>query len=327
MKPVISVAVTGACGNIGYAILFRIANGEVFGKDQPVELRLLERAAPESSQKMLGLTMELNDCAFPLLAGVKSFVDANECFEGVSAAFLIGAKPRIAGMDRSDLLRDNGAIFTVQGKALAEHAKKDVKVIVVGNPCNTNAWIAMQSAKTLPAECFSAMMRLDQNRMVAKLAQRQGVSPDAIENAFVWGNHSNTQVPDISHVLVSGKADALDMGQDEYAEFKKTIATRGGAIIKARGASSAASAANAAIDHMRDWWNGSDGRIVTMAVPSDGSYGIEKGLVFGFPVICTGNGAYKIVSDLKISDEVMALIKESEAELIKERDAVAHLVA
>jgi len=326
MKPTIKVAVTGACGNIGYALLFRVAKGDVFGADQPIELRLLERESPESAKKMQGLLMELDDCAFPLLRGVVCSTDPVEAFRGVSAAFLVGSKPRLEGMDRSDLLLDNGKIFTVQGKALAQSANPDVKVLVVGNPCNTNAYIAMKSASGLDPKCFSALMRLDQNRMVARLAYRQDVTPDAIGRAFVWGNHSNTQVPDISFVEVEGKSGCVKMREEEYAEFRKAVATRGGAVIKARGASSAASAANAAIDHMHDWWQGSDGRVVTMAVPSDGSYGIAEGLVYGFPVICTGNGQYEIVKDLPVSQEMLALMKESEAELLHEREVVAGLL-
>ncbi|HAW45138.1 MAG TPA: malate dehydrogenase [Sutterella sp.] len=325
MKSIVKVAVTGACGNIGYALLFRIARGDVFGFDQPVELRLLERESPESAKKMQGLLMELNDCAFPLLSGIVCSTDPNECFKDVDAAFLVGAKPRTEGMDRADLLKDNGKIFTVQGKALNDNAKPGVLVIVVGNPCNTNAWIAMQSAPKLAPECFSAMMRLDQNRMIARIAEREAVSCDKVKKAFVWGNHSNSQIPDITFVEVEGKSE-FKMGEEEYASFRTAVATRGGAIIKARGASSAASAANAAIDHMRDWWQGSDGRIVTMAVPSDGSYGIEKGIVYGFPVICKGRGQYEIVKNLPVTPATLELMKASEAELIKEREVVKELL-
>lgn len=322
----IRIAVTGPCGSIGYSILFRIAAGDLFGREQPIELRLLARDTPESQARLKGTMMELSDCAFPLLAEMKGFTDEKQLFDGAECVFLIGAQPRKDGMDRSDLLRANGEIFRRQGRALNEMASRDVRVLVVGNPCNTNAYIAMRNAPDLKRECFSAMMRLDQNRAMARVAEKINAPVSGVEQVFVWGNHSNTMYPDIRFLRYNGRRvdDQFDEAWKE--SFIKNVATRGGQIIKARGASSAASAASAAIDHMRDWILGSQGKVCTMAVPSDGSYGIPRGLVFGFPCLCPGEGRYQIIRNMPMTPEVNARLATTRDELIAEARAVADLM-
>lgn len=322
----IRIAITGPCGSIGYAILFRIASGELFGHQQPIELRLLARDTPESQARLEGTMMELADCAFPLLAEMKAFTDEKALFDGAECVFMIGAQPRKEGMDRSDLLRANGEIFRRQGKALNEMASRDVRVLVVGNPCNTNAYIAMKNAPDLKPECFSALMRLDQNRAMARVAEKLQAPVGGIEQVFVWGNHSNTMYPDIRFMRYRGHrlADQFDDAWQE--EFIKNVSTRGGQIIKARGASSAASAANAALDHMRDWILGSQGKCCTMAVSSDGSYGIPKGLVFGFPCLCPGEARYQIISNMPMTQEVRRRLEITRDELLNEARAVADLI-
>lgn len=322
MKTPVRVTVTGPAGQIGYSTLFRIASGAMLGPDQPVELRLLERTNSTSQSALKGVMMELEDCAFPLLHGLMSTTDQKEAFRDTDYALLIGARPRGPGMERADLLEANAQIFNTQGRALDEVAKRSVKVIVVGNPCNTNAWIAMKSAPSLSPKCFSAMLRLDQNRARAQVAKKTGAPVSHIHQVAVWGNHSPTMFPDLSAATVDGRkaTDILDAAWIRD-EFIPTVAKRGSEIIKARGASSAASAGAAAIDHMRDWALGSAGEWVTMGVPSDGSYGIPEGLVFGFPCVCR-NGDYDIVQRLGFDDEAKARIAKTLAELESERDAV-----
>ena len=322
MKQPVRIAVTGPAGQIGYSILFRLASGAMLGPDQPVSLTLLERPNPTSSAALKGVMMELDDCAFPTLAEMKAVRDPAEAFDGAEYVFLIGARPRGPGMERADLLEANAQIFNTQGRALDEVAKRSVKVIVVGNPCNTNAWIAMKSAPSLSPKCFSAMLRLDQNRARAQVAKKTGAPVSHIHQVAVWGNHSPTMFPDLSAATVDGRkaTDILDAAWIRD-EFIPTVAKRGSEIIKARGASSAASAGAAAIDHMRDWALGSAGEWVTMGVPSDGSYGIPEGLVFGFPCVCR-NGDYDIVQGLGFDDEAKARIAKTLAELESERDAV-----
>jgi malate dehydrogenase len=326
MKDPVRVAVTGAAGQIGYALLFRIASGQMLGDDQPVVLQLLE--IPQAVGALEGVRMELDDCAFPLLAGVVGTDDAARAFEGVDYALLVGAMPRKEGMERADLLSANGAIFTAQGKALSDNAADGVKVLVVGNPANTNALIAMNNAPRVPAERFTAMTRLDHNRAMAQLAAKAGVTVDDVTRMTIWGNHSATQYPDVFHAEVAGKPAFEAAGSDQAwleNEFIPTVQQRGAAIIKARGLSSAASAANAAIDHVRDWALGtSPGGWVSMAVPSDGSYGVPEGLVSGFPVTTSG-GAYEIVQGLDIDEFSRGRIDASVAELAAERDTVAEL--
>ncbi len=326
MTAPIRIAVTGPSGNIGYSLLFRIASGELFGKDRPVALRLLSRDTEESRRRLKGVMMELSDCAFPTLAEMTAHTDEKELFLDVHCAFLVGAAPRKDGMDRADLLRANGEIFRSQGRALNEAADRNVRVVVVGNPCNTNALIAQRNAPDLAPECFSALMRLDQNRAMARVAEKLNVDVGGVEQVFVWGNHSNTMYPDLRLLRVRGKRvdGAWDKAWEE--EFVKNVATRGSQIIKARGASSAASAASAAIDHMRDWVLGCPGRMVTMAVPSDGSYGVPEGLMFGFPCYCAGNASYRIISDLPLTQEVRQRIEVTKNELINEARAVADLM-
>ena len=324
LNKTVRVAVTGAAGNIGYALLFRLASGA----NTPVQLQLLERDNEQSKAALQGVCMELFDCAFPLLTKVVTTSDPRVAFDGANAAFLIGSMPRGAGMDRSDLLLANGPIFQEQGRALDEAADRNVKVLVVGNPCNTNAYIAYHHAPNLDPKCFSAMMRLDANRAVAQLAEKTQKSVCSIQGVRVWGNHSNSMYPDITAATIAGTAATELVDEAWYNDyFLPTVATRGGAIIKARGKSSAASAASAAIDHMRDWWNGSDGRVVTMAVPSDGSYGIPEGIVCGMPVICTGNGNYEIVKDIEFTAAGRARLDKTVAELVKESETVAPLIA
>jgi malate dehydrogenase len=326
MKDPVRVAVTGAAGQIGYALLFRIASGQMLGEDQPVVLHMLE--IPQAVGALEGVRMELDDCAFPLLAGVVATDDANVAFEGSNYALLVGAMPRKAGMERSDLLSANGAIFTAQGKALSDNAADDVKVLVVGNPANTNALIALNNAPNIPADRFTAMTRLDHNRAMAQLAAKSGATVADVTRMTIWGNHSATQYPDVFHAEVGGKSAWQAVGEDRAwleGDFIPTVQQRGAAVIKARGSSSAASAANAAIGHVRSWALGTpEGDWVSMAVPSDGSYGVPEGLVSGFPCTCS-DGRYQIVGGLDLDDFSRARIDTSVAELASERDTVAEL--
>jgi malate dehydrogenase len=326
MKDPVRVAVTGAAGQIGYALLFRIASGEMLGEDQPVILQLLE--IPQAVGALEGVRMELDDCAFPLLAGVVATDDANAAFDGVNYALLVGAMPRKAGMERSDLLSANGAIFTAQGKALSAGAAGDVKVLVVGNPANTNALIALNNAAGIPAGRFTAMTRLDHNRAIAQLAAKTGSPVSEISRMTIWGNHSATQYPDVFHAEVGGKSAWQAVGEDRAwleSEFIPTVQQRGAKVIEARGSSSAASAANAAIGHVRSWALGTpEGDWVSMAVPSDGSYGVPEGLVSGFPCTCS-RGEYQIVQGLDLDDFSRSRIDASVAELASERDTVSEL--
>ena len=326
MKAPVRVAVTGAAGQIGYALLFRIAAGDMLGPDQPVILHLLE--ITPALPALQGVVMELNDCAFPTLAGVVATDDANTAFKDVDYALLVGARPRGPGMERKDLLSANGAIFGPQGKALNAHAKRDVKVLVVGNPANTNALIAQQNAPDLDPRCFTAMVRLDHNRAKAQLAEKLGKHNTDVRKMTIWGNHSSTQYPDLSQTTVDGKPALSLVDQAWYeGEFIPTVQQRGAAIIKARGASSAASAASAAIDHMRTWALGTaEGDWVSMGVPADGSYGIAPGVIYGHPVTCSG-GKYSIVQGLAISDFSRGRMDASDKELREERASVEHLFA
>jgi len=325
MKTPIRVAVTGAAGQIGYSLLFRIASGEMLGKDQPVILQLLEITPALNALK--GVVMELDDCAFPLLAGVVQSDDPKVAFKDVDIALLVGARPRSKGMERKDLLEANGAIFTTQGKALNEVASRDVKVLVVGNPANTNAYIAMKSAPDLPAKNFTAMLRLDHNRALSQLAAKTGKPVDSIEKLVVWGNHSPTMYPDYRFASISGSpASEVVNDQDWYENtFISTVGKRGAAIIEARGLSSAASAAGAAIDHVRDWVLGTNGKWTTMGVPSDGSYGIPEGVIYGVPTTCE-NGEYTVIKDLEIDTFSRSKMDATLAELEEERAAIAHLI-
>ena len=325
-KPV-RVAVTGAAGQIGYAILFRIASGEMLGKDQPVILSLLEVPMEKPQAALKGVIMELEDCAFPLLVGIEAHSDPMTAFKDVDYALLIGSRPRGPGMERAELLAVNAEIFTAQGKALDKVASRNVKVLVVGNPANTNAYIAMKSAPSLPRENFTAMLRLDHNRALSQVAAKTGKKVADIEKLTVWGNHSPTMYADYRFATVGGQG-VKDLINDQVwnAEtFLPTVGKRGAAIIAARGVSSAASAANAAIDHMRDWALGSQGKWVTMGVPSDGQYGIPKDVMFGFPVT-TENGTYKIVEGLPIDAFSQERINVTLAELQGEQDGVKHLL-
>ena len=324
-KTPVKVAVTGAAGQICYSLLFRIASGALLGPDQPVELRLLE--ITPALKALEGVVMELDDCAFPLLAGVQIGDDARTIFDGVNAAMLVGARPRTAGMERGDLLSANGAIFTAQGKALNDVAAADVHVLVTGNPANTNALIAMSNAPDIPKERFNALTRLDHNRAISQLAAKTGVPVTSIKKMTIWGNHSATQYPDLFHAEVDGKNAAELVGDQAWLEneFIPTVAKRGAAIIAARGSSSAASAANATVEHMRDWLLGSaSGDWVSMAVPSDGSYGVPEGLISSFPCV-TKDGGYEIVQGLDINDFSRAKIDASVAELTDEKNAVRDL--
>ncbi len=325
MKKPIRVAVTGAAGQIGYSLLFRIASGEMLGKDQPVILQLLEITPALNALK--GVVMELDDCAFPLLAGVVQSDDPKVAFKDVDIALLVGARPRSKGMERKDLLEANGAIFTTQGKALNEVASRDVKVLVVGNPANTNAYIAMKSAPDLPAKNFTAMLRLDHNRALSQLAAKTGKPVDSIEKLVVWGNHSPTMYPDYRFASISGSpASEVVNDQDWYENtFISTVGKRGAAIIEARGLSSAASAAGAAIDHVRDWVLGTNGKWTTMGVPSDGSYGIPEGVIYGVPTTCQ-NGEYTVIKDLEIDTFSRSKMDATLTELEEERAAIAHLI-
>ncbi len=325
-KPV-RVAVTGAAGQIGYALLFRIASGEMLGKDQPVILQLLEIPDEKAQKALKGVMMELEDCAFPLLAGMQAHGDPATAFKDTDYALLVGARPRGPGMERADLLAANAQIFTAQGKALDQAASRNVKVLVVGNPANTNAWIAMKSAPSLPRENFTAMMRLDHNRALSQLAARTGKPVAAIRKLAVWGNHSPTMYADYRFATVDG-AGVKDLIADPAWNkdvFLPTVGKRGAAIIEARGLSSAASAANAAIDHMRDWALGTNGEWVTMGVPSSGEYGIPKDVMFGYPVTCAG-GSWSIVGGLPIDAFSQACIDKTLAELMGEQDGVKHLL-
>lgn len=324
MTSPINIAVTGAAGQISYSLLFRIAAGDLLGMQQPVCLHLLE--IPPAMDALQGVVMELNDCAFPLLQGIKTSDNPKVAFQDIDLAFLVGAKPRGPGMERSDLLKGNGEIFSVQGQALNEVAKRNVKILVTGNPANTNALIAMKNAPDLDITNFTAMTRLDHNRAMSQLAEKTGVLAKDITQMTIWGNHSSTQYPDIYHSRVKGEA-AFSLVDKNWLEndFIPTVQQRGAAIIKARGLSSAASAASAAIDHMRDWINGTpDGDWVSMAIPSDGSYGIEEGLIYSYPTTIK-DGSYTIVQGLDINDFSRERMIASEIELKEEREAVKHL--
>ncbi len=325
-KPV-KVAVTGAAGQIGYALLFRIASGEMLGPDQPVILQMLELPIEKPQQALKGVMMELEDCAFPLLAGMVGTGNPVEAFRDVDYALLVGAKPRGPGMERKDLLTENAKIFIEQGRALNEAASRDVRVIVVGNPANTNALIAMSLAPDLPRANFTAMMRLDHNRAISQLSARTGKAVTEIEKLAVWGNHSPTMYPDIRFTTIGGEpAPAVVNDETWYREtFIPTVGKRGAAIISARGASSAASAANAAICHMRDWTMGTNGHWVTMGVPSDGSYGIPEGIIYGFPCVCTP-GQYEIVKGLEIDEFSRQKMDFTLKELLEEREGVKDLL-
>jgi len=321
----VRVAVTGAAGQIGYAILFRIARGQLLGPEKLVALSLLEIPAAVIAAE--GTAMELNDCAFPLLAGIDIHDDPNKAFDGANIALLVGARPRTKGMERSDLLEANGGIFKPQGRALNDHAASDIKVLVVGNPANTNCLIAQSNASDIPRERFSAMMRLDHNRAIAQLAAKAGTAVDAVENMTIWGNHSATQYPDIFHATVNGRNAAEVVNDQQWLEneFIPTVQKRGAAVIEARGMSSAASAANAAIDCVHDWVLGTpSGDWVSMAVPSDGSYGVVEGIISGFPCT-TRDGNYEIVQDLEIDSFSRSRIDATVEELEEERDAVRQL--
>ncbi|KJY47382.1 MULTISPECIES: malate dehydrogenase [Streptomyces] len=321
----VNVTVTGAAGQIGYALLFRIASGHLLGADVPVKLRLLE--IPQGMKAAEGTAMELDDCAFPLLKGIDIFDDPNAGFEGANVALLVGARPRTKGMERGDLLSANGGIFKPQGAAINAHAADDIKVLVVGNPANTNALIAQAAAPDVPAERFTAMTRLDHNRAISQLAKKTGADVTDIKRLTIWGNHSATQYPDIFHAEIAGK-NAAEVVSDELwlaDTFIPTVAKRGAAIIEARGASSAASAANAAIDHVHTWVNGTAaGDWTSMGIPSDGSYGVPEGLISSFPVTCK-DGKYEIVQGLDINEFSRTRIDASVAELVEERDAVREL--
>ena len=324
MKQPVRVAVTGAAGAISYTILFKIAAGELLGKDQPVILQLVE--IPPAMTALNGVVMELIDCAFPLVAGVTTHDNPEAGFQDADVVFLIGARPRGPGMERADLLKENAKIFSVQGKALNDHASGDVRVLVVGNPANTNALIASRNAPDLDPRQFTAMTRLDHNRAVGILANHLSVQPTDVDHAYIWGNHSPTQYPDLHQATVKGQP---ALGQIDRAWYENnyipTVAKRGAAIIEARGASSAASAAQAAIDHMHDWILGSDGQVVSMAVPADGSYGIAPGVIYSYPVICEG-GDYRVVQGIDVSEFSRGKMNATNDELVGERDAIADLL-
>ncbi|MGW2562903.1 malate dehydrogenase [Streptomyces sp. NPDC001514] len=321
----VNVTVTGAAGQIGYALLFRIASGHLLGADVPVKLRLLE--IPQGLKAAEGTAMELDDCAFPLLQGIEITDDPNVAFDGANVALLVGARPRTKGMERGDLLSANGGIFKPQGKAINDHAADDIKVLVVGNPANTNALIAQAAAPDVPAERFTAMTRLDHNRAISQLAAKTGAAVSDIKRLTIWGNHSATQYPDVFHAEIAGKNAAEVVNDQKWLaeEFIPTVAKRGAAIIEARGASSAASAANAAIDHIHTWVNGTaEGDWTSMGIPSDGSYGVAEGLISSFPVTCK-DGKYEIVQGLDINEFSRTRIDVSVAELEEEREAVRGL--
>jgi malate dehydrogenase len=321
----VKVSVTGAAGQIGYALLFRIASGQLLGPDTPISLSLLE--IPQAVKAAEGTAMELDDCAFPLLSAVDIYDDPNQAFDGVNIALLVGARPRGKGMERSDLLEANGGIFKPQGQALNEHAASDVKILVVGNPANTNCLIAASNAPDIPRQRFTAMMRLDHNRAIAQVAKKTQAQISEVTNMSVWGNHSATQYPDVFHAKVKGANAAETIGDQSWIEneFIPTVQKRGAAIIEARGASSAASAANAAIDHVHDWVLGTpDGDWVSMAVPSDGSYGVQEGIFSGHPCTCSG-GEYQIVEGLELDEFSRSRIEATAKELVEERSAVDQL--
>ena len=325
-KAPVRVAVTGAAGQIGYAILWRIASVERLGKDHPVILQLLEIPDEKAQKALKGVMMELDDCAFPLLAGMQAHADPMTGFKDTDVAVLVGARPRGPGMERKDLLAANAQIFTAQGKALDKVASRNVKVLVVGNPANTNAYIAMKSAPSLSKQNFTAMLRLDHNRALSQLAAKTGSSVSSIEKMVVWGNHSPTMYPDLRFATIGGKPAKPMVDDGWYRDtYIPTVGKRGAAIIEARGLSSAASAANAAIDHIRDWMLGTGGKWATMGVPSDGSYGIPQDVMYGFPVTCAG-GKYEIVKGLEIDDYSRGKMDATLKELLEERDAVAHLL-
>lgn len=323
MKSPVRVTITGAAGQIGYALLFRVASGEMLGKDQPVIMQLLE--IPPAMDALKGVIMEVQDCAFPLVVDMIPTSDADVAFKDTDYALLVGSRPRSKGMERKDLLEANAAIFSVQGKAINDHASRGVKVLVVGNPANTNSLIAQRNAPDIDPRQFTAMTRLDHNRAMAQLAMKTGKHTTDVKDLAIWGNHSATQYPDLHGATVAGKA-AMDLVDQAWYEndFIPTVQQRGAAIIEARGASSAASAANAAIDHMHDWALGSDG-IVSMGVYSDGSYGIAEGLIYSFPVTCK-DGDWSIVQGLDINAFSQGKMTATETELAEERDAVAHLL-
>jgi malate dehydrogenase len=325
MKQPLNVAITGAAGQIGYALAFRVASGALFGADQPVKLHLLE--ITPALPTLQGVVMELDDCAFPTLAKVIATDDARVAFKDCHAALLVGARPRGPGMERKDLLLANAQIFSAQGKALDAVASRDVRVLVVGNPANTNALIAMKNAPSLKPQSFTAMTRLDHNRALSQLAAKTGSHVNDIQRMIIWGNHSATQYPDINHCLVKGQAARTLVDQDWIEkDFIPTVQQRGAAIIKARGASSAASAASAAIDHIRDWFRGSpQGDTLSMGIPSDGSYGIPEGVIYSYPVICRG-GQYEIVQGLDIDAFSRARMDATHKELLEERDGVKDLL-
>ncbi len=326
-KAPVRVAVTGAAGQIGYALLFRIASGEMLGKDQPVILQLLEIPDEKAQKALKGVMMELEDCAFPLLAGMQAHSDPKAAFQDTDYALLVGARPRGPGMERKDLLSANAQIFTAQGKALDAAASRNVKVLVVGNPANTNAYIAMKSAPSLNRRNFTAMLRLDHNRAASQIAAKTGQPVAGIEKLAVWGNHSPTMYADYRFATLGGQSVKAMINDEAWNRdtFLPTVGKRGAAIIAARGLSSAASAANAAIDHMRDWALGTNGRWVTMGVPSDGWYGIPKDVMFGYPVTCA-NGDYQVVEGLPIDEFSQQCINKTLAELLEEQDGVKHLL-
>jgi malate dehydrogenase len=321
------VAVTGAAGQIGYSLLFRIANGDLLGKDQPVILQLLEIPDEKAQKALKGVMMEIDDCAFPLLAGMSAHSDPMTAFKDIDIALLVGARPRGPGMERKDLLSANAQIFTAQGKALNAVAQRSVKVLVVGNPANTNAYIAMKSAPDLPKRSFTAMLRLDHNRALSQIASKTGKPVGDIEKLVVWGNHSPTMYPDYRFATIGGQSVQAMINDDVWNRdvFLPTVGKRGAAIIDARGLSSAASAANAAIDHIRDWALGTHGRWVTMGIASDGSYGIPEDIIYGYPVVCSG-GDYQIVQGLEIDAFSRERMNHTLNELLEERDGVKHLL-
>jgi malate dehydrogenase len=328
MKKPMRVAVTGAAGQIGYSLLFRIASGEMLGKDQPVILQMLEIPDEKAQKALSGVMMELDDCAFPLLHSMVAASDPNVAFKDAEVALLVGARPRGPGMERKDLLEANGKIFGPQGKALSDHASRDIKVLVVGNPANTNCLIAMKNAPGLKPSNFTAMMRLDHNRSASQVAQKIGKPVSSLKKLHVWGNHSSTQYPDVFTAEVDGKKVWPMINDQNWLEkdFIPTIQQRGAAIITARGLSSAASAANAAIDHVRDWVFGTrDGDWVSMGIASDGSYGIPEGVMYGYPVTCKG-GKFEIVKGLEVSDFSRGRMQATLKELQEERDAIKHLL-
>jgi malate dehydrogenase len=327
MKTPVRVAVTGAAGQIGYSLLFRIANGDMLGKDQPVILQLLEIPVDKAQQALKGVMMELEDCAFPLLAGMEGGSDPRVAFKDIDAALLVGAKPRGPGMERKDLLLENAKIFTEQGKALNEVARREARILVVGNPANTNAYIAMKSAPELPRQNFTAMLRLDHNRALSQLATKTGKPVAGIDKLVVWGNHSPTMYPDYRFATVDGQSLKALVNDEAWNRdvFIPKVGKRGAAIIEARGLSSAASAANAAIDHVHDWVLGTNGKWVTMGIASDGSYGIPEGTIYGFPVTCAG-GKYEMIRGLEIDEFSRGKMDFTLKELMEEREGVKHLL-